>query len=170
MSKYSRELKLRVVQDYEEFNTGTRLLSKKYALPRTLLRSWIYGYRQHGAAYFDAVPQRYSAEFKLKVLQHMKDHHLSLMKAAAHFGITSASSILQWQRLYNADGESALEANPRGRPKMTKPKQQKDKAPQTMTAEELLEEVLNLRAERDYLKKLHALIQRKPSVTKRKQH
>jgi hypothetical protein len=39
-----------------------------------------------------------------------------------------------------------------------------------MTQEELLEEVLNLRAERDYLKKLQALIQDKKLAEKSKPH
>jgi transposase len=53
---------------------------------------------------------------------------------------------------------------------VNQPKDKMDKAPKDMTQEELLEEVLNLRAERDYLKKLQALIQQKKLAAKHKSH
>lgn len=170
MSKYTKEFKLAVVKDYESFKLGYTALSKQYDVKRTLLKKWIYGYQYHGANYFEKRTQVYSAEFKLSVLQHIKDHHMSPIRAAALFGIPAFTSVMQWQRLYNLGGEAALEAKPRGRPKMTKPKPKVDKNPKAMTQEELLEEVLNLRAERDYLKKLQALIQEKQLAAKTKPH
>ena len=95
---------------------------------------------------------------------------MSPIRAAALFGIPAFTSILHWQKLYNTGGVAALMAKPRGRPKMTKPKPKIDKPPKEMTQEELLEEVLNLRAERDYLKKLQALIQEKQLAAKTKPH
>jgi transposase-like protein len=170
MSKYTKELKLAVVQDYELFNIGYKALSKKYDVQPSLLRKWIYGHQCHGSGYFERRPQVYSVEFKLSVLQHMKDHHMSPIRAAALFGIPAFTTVMQWQRLYNTGGAAALVAKPRGRPKMTKPKPKIDKPPKEMTSEELLEEVLNLRAERDYLKKLQALIQEKQLAAKTKPH
>jgi transposase len=170
MSKYTKELKLAVVQDYESFNVSYTKLSTKYDVQLSLLRKWIYGYQCHGSDYFEKRTQIYSAEFKLSVLQHIKDHHISSTRAAALFNIPSFTSVMQWQKLYNTGGKAALVAKPRGRPKMTKPKSKVDKNPKAMTPEELLEEVLNLRAERDYLKKLQALIQEKQSVAKTKPH
>jgi transposase-like protein len=170
MSKYSNEFKLQVVQDYESLKVSSRVLSKKYDVPRTILKKWIYGYQYHGANYFEKRPQVYSPEFKLSVLQHMKDHHMSPIRVAAFFGIAAFTSVIQWQKLYNTGGAAALVAKPRGRPKMTKPKPKIDKPPKEMTPEELLEEVLNLRAERDYLKKLQALIQEKQLAAKTKPH
>jgi len=170
MSKYSKEFKLAVIQDYELLKVGSRVLSKKYDVPRTILKKWIYGYQYHGADYFDKRSQVYSPAFKLSVLQHMKDHHMSPVRVAAFFSIAAFTSVIQWQKLYNAGGTAALLAKPRGRPKMTKPKLKVDKPPKEMTQEELLEEVLNLRAERDYLKKLQALIQEKQLAAKNKPH
>lgn len=170
MSKYSKKIKLAVIKDYESLKVGTRVLSKKYDVPRTLLKKWIYGYQCHGADCFEKRTQVYSPEFKLSVLRHMKDHHMSLMRVAALFGIPAFTSVLQWQKLYNAGGTAALIAKPRGRPKMMKPKPEIDKPPKEMTQEELMEEVLNLRAERDYLKKLQALIQEKQLAAKTKPH
>jgi len=76
--------------------------------------------------------------------------------------------VLKWQRLYDAGGRSALLSSKLGRPVMNQAKDKVDKAPKDMTQEELLEEVLNLRAERDYLKKLEALIQQKKLAAKHK--
>lgn len=170
MSKYTKELKLAVVQDHESFKLGYRALSKKYDIHHSLLRTWIYGYQCHGSDYFEKRTQIYSVKFKLSVLQHMKEHHMSPIRAAAFFGIAAFTSVMQWQKLYNTGGAAALEAKPRGRPKLTKSKPKTDKPPKEMTPEELLEEVLNLRAERDYLKKLQALIQEKQSAAKTKPH
>jgi transposase len=170
MSKYTKKFKLAVVQDYESLKVGSRVLSKKYDVPRTIIKTWIYGYQYHGADYFEKRTQVYSPKFKLSVLQHIKDHHMSAIKAAALFGIAAFTSVMQWQRLYNTGGAAALLAKPRRRPKMTKPKPKIDKPPKEMTSEELLEEVLNLRAERDYLKKLQALIQEKQLAAKTKPH
>lgn len=170
MSKYTKEFKLAVVQDYESLKVGSRVLSKKYDVPGTIIKTWIYGYQYHGADYFEKRTQVYLPEFKLSVLQHIKDHHMSAIRAAALFGIPAFTSVMQWQRLYNTGGAAALVAKPRGRPKMTSPKPKIDKPPKEMTPEELLEEVLNLRAERDYLKKLQALIQKKQLAAKTKPH
>jgi len=170
MSKYTKEFKLEVVQYYESFKVGYKTLSNKYDVQLSLIRKWIYGYQCHGADYFEKRTQIYSAEFKLSVLQHMKDHHMSAIRAAALFGIPAFTSVMQWQRLYNTDGAAALVAKPRGGSKMTKPNPKVDKPPKEMTQEELLEEVLNLRAERDYLKKLQALIQEKQLAAKTKPH
>jgi len=98
----------------------------------------------------------------------MKQHSLSLVRTAALFNIPGASTVLKWQRLYDAGGASALLSSKLGRPVMNQAKDKVDKAPKDMTQEELLEEVLNLRAERDYLKKLEALIQQKKLAAKHK--
>jgi transposase-like protein len=170
MSKYTKELKLAVAQDFESLKVGSSFLSKKYGIARTILKTWIYGYQYHGVDYFEKRPQVYSAQFKLSVLQHMKDHHMPPIRVAAFFGIAAFTSVMHWQKLYNTGGAAALVAKPRGGSKLTKSKPKIDKPPKEMTSEELLEEVLNLRAERDYLKKLQALIQEKQLVAKTKPH
>lgn len=170
MSKYSKEFKLTVIKDYESLKVGSRALSKKYDVPITIINKWIYGYQCHGACYLEKRTQVYLPEFKLSALQYMKDHRMSPMRVAAVFGIPAFTTVMQWHRLYNAGGEAALIANPRGRPKMTKSKPKVDKPPKTMTQDELMEEVLNLRAERDYLKKLQTLIQEKQLAVKNKPH
>ena len=170
MSKYTKEFKLQVAQDHELLKLGYKALSKKYDVPRGLLRYWIYGYQYHGVACFEKRSPIYSVKFKLTVLQHMKEQQMPVMRAAAFFGVAAQTSVAQWQKLYNMGGEAALNRSLRRRTKMTKPKPKVDQPAQEMTQEELLEEVLNLRAERDYLKKLQALIQDKKLAEKSKPH
>lgn len=172
MSKYTKELKLSVIHDYHFLKFGYIALSKKFDVPKTILRGWIIGHRYHGVSYFDKHYQIYTPDFKLKVLAHMKEHHMTALTVAAYFGIPAFTSVLQWQRLYNSGGEAALITKPRGRSKMKQPKPEskQDKSPSAMSQDELLEEVLNLRAERDYLKKLQALIQEKQLGVKNKPH
>ena len=172
MSKYTKELKHAVIKDYESLKIGARVLSRKYDVPRYHIERWIYGYQSHGLDYFEKRTQVYTIEFKLSVLQYMQDHHITPKRAAAFFAIPAFTSVMQWQRLYNSGGAEALVSKPRGRPRMSKstPKSKEDKPPKEMTPEELQEEILNLRAERDYLKKLQALIQEKQLATKTKPH
>jgi transposase len=168
MSKYTKSFKLKIVKDYESSRLGYKTIGDKYGVIASTVRKWVYGYQVHGQSYFDKRLQTYPLEFKLKVLKHMQDNELSLMRITALFNIPAVSSVLQWQRLYDAGGESALLSSRLGRLVMNQAKNKIDKAPKDMTQAELLEEVLNLRAERDYLKKLEALIQQKKLAAKHK--
>lgn len=168
MSKYTKSFKLQVVKDYESSRFGYKTTGDKYGVIPSTVRKWVYGYQIHGQSYFDKHSQSYTADFKLKVLKHMWDNDLSLMRITALFNIPAVSTVLKWQRLYDAGGGSALLSSKLGRPVMNQAKDKVDKAPKDMTQEELLEEVLNLRAERDYLKKLGALIQQKKLAAKHK--
>lgn len=67
MSKYTKELKLSVIHDYQSQKLGYIALSKKYDIPKSILRGWIIGHRYHGVSYFDKHYQIYTSDFKLKV-------------------------------------------------------------------------------------------------------
>lgn len=172
MSKYTKSFKLQIVKDYETIHLGFTSLSNLYGVPRSVIQKWVYDYHLHGSTCFDKRSKNYSADFKLKVLKHMEEHSLSLVRTASLFNIPAVSTVFSWQRLYDAGGALALLSSNLRRPVMNqvKAKDKVDKAPKDMTQEELLEEVLNLRAERDYLKKLAALIQQKKLAAKHKSH
>lgn len=57
----------------------------------------------------------YSAEFKLSVLKHMHQNHLSLLETAVHFGIPGPFVIRQWERLYQNQGAEGLRRKPQRR-------------------------------------------------------
>ena len=124
------------------------------------IRRWVGLYQSHGEEGLRHRFHAYSVEFKLSVLEYMRQNHLSLFATAVHFGIPQDSTILHWERLYRTQGIEGLTPKPRGRPPMNrdKPKAIKAKEP-TTEHEQLLVENERLRAENAYLKKLRALVE-----------
>lgn len=164
MTKFSSEFKLSVVQHYLSSQEGHRRTSHRFGVTSSNLRHWIALYRAHGVDGFKKAYSTRTAEEKLAILRYMKDHHLSHRATAAHFNIPGPQTILDWQRLYNEGGITALANKPRGRPPMTKsPKSYipSNKPVSEMSPEELMRELEYRRAETAYLKKLEALAQAK---------
>ena len=172
MAKYTEQFKLQVVQDYLSRDEGYRLLSQRHTLDRGTLREWVAAYEHHGIAGLKAKRVRYTAAFKLSVLQHMHDEGLSLRQAAAQFNIRGYGVIANWQRRYDAGGAQALSPRPnRSRQPMQKPPSPPSPEPrkdEERTREELIDEVNYLRAEVAYLKKLDALVQAKKRAAQQK--
>ena len=83
----------------------------------------------------------------------MHENHLSYKETSIQFGISGTSTIWQWEQKYLENGIEGLENKKKGR----KPRTPKPKPPKTKL-EELEEEILNLRIENEYLKKLNALV------------
>ena len=100
--------------------------------------------------------KNYTGEFKQKVVEDMRGNHLSQRETARRYEV-SKSMVERWERIYLEEGPSGLYIERRGRaigpgkgrpPKLT---QQVEK--------DLIAENQRLRAEVDYLKNLHALVQ-----------
>ncbi|WP_336269395.1 transposase, partial [Vreelandella arctica] len=72
MAKYKEAFKLLVVQRYTEGQEGYRRLAKQYGLDHATVRRWVKSYEQHGLSGLQKKSSRYSAEFKLSVLQRMR--------------------------------------------------------------------------------------------------
>ncbi len=165
MSKHSIELKQDVIDHYMSGKDGFQKTAKHFGVARSSVRKWVASYQVHGAESLIKRRTSYTAEFKIFVVQHMQKQGLSLLATAIHFNIPSLSSILQWQRLYNAGNLTVLARN--RQPKMNTPtsapttSSDTAKPADTRTREELLDEVEYLRAEVAYLKKLDALIRAK---------
>ncbi|WP_440588335.1 IS3 family transposase, partial [Bordetella genomosp. 5] len=127
----------------------------RHELQHSLVRGWVESYRVHGLAGLRRQSGAYSAAFKQSVLRKIRDQGLSDIQAATLLGIRSSGHIAKWRTQYDAGG---IEALARKRPGASMPhKYPPEPVSKDMTKEELLEEVANLRAELDYLKKLDAL-------------
>ncbi|WP_180659150.1 transposase, partial [Acinetobacter bereziniae] len=89
-----------------------------------------------------------------------QDERLSLSDTALRFGISSPSLISVWRKIYQTDGMLGLEPKSKGRAPMSKNKHKYivDKPDHEKTTAELQHELLYLRAENAYLKKLDALL------------
>ena len=171
MSKHSTQFKLRVVQEYLKFG-GLRRMAALYEINTSDIRNWTLAYQTHGLSSLQKrTYQCHTPEFKLSVLQYMKNNQASIRPTAAHFNIAAPSSISVWQRLYNEGGVAALQARSKGRvpmPKPFKPFVPTNKPVTQMTQEELIQELEYRRVETDYLKKLEALAQQKYLASKNK--
>jgi transposase len=165
MSKYSKEFKLKVIQDYLSGREGLKRVSLRYGVAREAIAKWAARYSQHGLASFERRGVHYTAEFKLDVLRHMRAHALSINQVSAHFNIPAPSTVSVWLKRHEQGGEASLSARPRGRPKvkeiMNKPFEPSNKDISELSAQELIRELQYLRAENAYLKKLQALVQSK---------
>lgn len=163
MSKYNAQFKLAVVQQYLDGGLGYKSVGSEHGLNYGMLKRWVDLYRVHGIAGLQKKFTHYDAEFKLSVLQHMWDKHLSHREAAALFNIRGSDAVGRWERCYHSGGIDALTPRVRGRPK-----KMPDTAPlqpqlpiddENRTRDDLVAEVNHLRMEIAYLKKLQALVQ-----------
>lgn len=167
MSKYDLAFKLAVIAAYDEGGMSLREVGAKFGLGHSPVRQWIALYRHHGLAGLEAKHHRYSAAFKLFVLQRIWDDGLSHRQAGVQFNIHNIGSIAQWQRCYDEGGAAALEPrsqSARSRSMPLSPKHLPTPLPDEAvpvddgrSREELLKELQQLRMENDYLKKLRAL-------------
>jgi len=170
LGKYTEQVKLTAVEDYCSGHHGLKIVARRHGVNVESLRRWAALYRVHGAGGVQEKRRSaYSVEFKLLVLQRMRDEELSYRQAAALFDIRNFNIIGDWERAYDEGGVAALSPySPGRRIRMTK---QSTNEPQPQsndedarTRKELLDELNHLRMENAYLKKLDALVQAKKPV------
>ena len=97
--------------------------------------------------------KRYTPEFKKLVVETMMKEKLGYRETARRFEVRGAQQIINWERIYLAEGPEGLAIERRGRGSSGRPR----KLPKE-GEEDLLAEVLRLRAENEYLKNLQALV------------
>ena len=157
MAKYAEQFKLKVVRECLKGTESLRSVSERHELGHSQVRRWVESYREHGQAGLGRQSGSYGASFKRSVLLRISREGLSDIQAATLLGVRSSGHIAKWRAQYDAGG---IEALARKRPGASMPhKYPPEPVSKDMTKEELLEEVANLRAELDYLKKLDALIE-----------
>ena len=103
--------------------------------------------------------KKYTGDFKIKVIESIKNENLSYTEALKRFDIPSHSTIIRWERIYLEEGKEALFEERRGRSK-TSDGVRKGR-PKKLSEEiehDLIKENQRLRMENEYLKKLDALI------------
>lgn len=167
MGKYTPAFKLLVVQRYLEGSMGYRTLAEQFGIRNpSLVQRWVGFFRLHGEDGLKRKRTSYDAAFKLSVLRHMWDNKLSKGQAATVFNIRRHATVGVWEQAYRKGGIAALEPGPIGRMRM-QPEQNKPETAEYVdgrSREELLDELLHLRAEVAYLKKLDALVRSREQV------
>ena len=164
MTKYSEQFKLEVVQDYlGEGSAGLRAVAQRHGIPsHFMVRKWVLAYQMHGDVGQGGKRKQYSAQFKLSVLKHMWENHLSMLQTAVKFGIRDHGMVGKWERAYRDGGVEALAIRPKGQfNPMATTTAEPDRPPDDdkRTREQLLDEIQQLRMELAYTKKLQALVQ-----------
>lgn len=173
-TKYDTPFKLKLVSEYLAGPLGSKAIARKYGIPATTVKRWVSAYVHHGAKALEPKITRYSAAFKLKVLQCMWDQELSYQKVAALFDIRSPGHIGKWARLYASGGLTALDSVRPGPKTMHQDQDPQDPPGEALPdvaltrEEQLLRLNLELRVEVAYLKKLDALMRTKHSATPKK--
>ncbi len=156
-AKYSEEFKLKVVQEYLNGPYGYRLIANKYApLVPSQVRRWVSAYKAFGrnGLAVKKKDQVYSVQFKLNVLNFMKQTGASLQETAIQFDLNDPNLVSKWKVKFSKEGIEGLE-RVKGWPTM--PKKTNKTKQEIMSREEQLErEVELLRLEVAYLKKLRA--------------
>ena len=159
MSKYSNELKLKVIEYCIKENHGYWDAAKHFNIKgKYTVLKWVRKYKEHGVEGLIKNNQHYDREFKQKVIEYMHDNHLSLMETCIKFNIGSHAIVGKWERIYYEEGSQALYEERRGRRKNMKSKPRKKKLSEDKE-KDLIAEVRQLRMENEYLKKLNALVQ-----------
>ena len=160
MSKYSQELKLKIVKYCIEEHHGIKETAKHFSIPSSsTVQKWVDKYMKHGVkGLFKNLKSSYSGEFKQNVVEYMHENHLSATQTAIHFNLGSTDQPTRWERIYYEEGPQALYEERRGRKKNMSSKPRKKKLSKE-TEKDLIKEVQQLRMENEYLKKLNALVQ-----------
>lgn len=173
MSKYSYELKLKVVQDYLSGEYSSIDLTKKYNISGdALIFTWLNQYEQYGedGLKHKTTKQKFTGEFKLRVIQYRQINRLSYRETANYFKIDRGSTIANWERAYKERGMSGLSRSV-GRPSEVSKKVVNEIELQETEKEELIrlrEENEFLRMSLEYEKKLSTLIQEKELKAKKR--
>jgi len=164
MTKYNEQFKLEVVQDYlASGSAGLRAVAQRHGIPSHFtVRKWVLAYQIHGNVGQSRKRRQYSAQFKLSVLEHMWENHLSMIQTAAEFDIRDHGMVGRWEHAYRDGGVEALAPRPKGQfNSMATPAPKPDSPPDDdkRSREQLLDEIQQLRMELAYTKKLQALVQ-----------
>ncbi|NTU24580.1 transposase [Brevibacillus sp. HB1.2] len=170
MSKFTAKDKLSAVLRYLYGEETHAAIAESIGTHKSMVGVWVMQYEKHGAeAFIITSYTRHSTQFKLDVLNYMKNHGTSPNETAAIFQISSPRLVRKWRSEFQSQGKDALIPKKKGRPAMKK--ENKKATPMEGSVEALQAEVERLRMENAYLKKLNTLVQNKEklqSKTRRK--
>lgn len=171
MKKHTDQFKLDAVKDYLDGIDGFKRVAQRNGVAAPVLRRWVEWYRLHKMDGLTRKRSRYSAQFKLSVLEHMWENSLSYTKVAAIFNVRNLTSIGIWERRFQSGGIEALGPPQRSQENMKKAIRKPNPLipDEEKTREELLADLEYLRMENVVLKKLEALAQaQKAGATKKR--
>ena len=164
MKFFDYETRIQVVKAYLKGNTSIRDVAKKFNISPSAVHDWVSRYKIHGEEALTQSQVMYSGDFKLYVINYMHNNHMTIAQTARIFGSFSVNALKHWNEVFMKEGEEGLlNMNPHMERMKRKRNIHSTKELENMTKEELLNENEFLRMENEYLKKLHALVQKRIS-------
>ena len=169
MAKYSFEFKKTVVMAYLDGQGGYEFLAKQYGIPAwTNIKKWVLAYQKFGdeALFRSRQQQKYTFEYKLRVVELYLSSEVSYQELAIQEGISNPAQICKWVNDFQLVGPDALRPRKKGRKKSLN---STDNRKRTSAIEivpvdtreehvkQLEDELLKLRIENAYLKELRRL-------------
>ncbi|ATF10566.1 IS3 family transposase [Brevibacillus brevis X23] len=164
MSKFTAKDKLSAVLRYLYGEETHAAIAESIGTHKSMVGVWVMQYEKHGAEAFITSYTRHSTQFKLDVLNYMKNHGTSPNETVAIFQISSPRLVRKWRSEFQSQGKDALIPKKKGRPAMKK--ENKKATPMEGSVEALQAEVERLRMENAYFKKVEYLSSKQGKVTK----
>ena len=166
MAKYSFDLKLKAVIDYEQGLGSYQFIADKYHVKTSgRIKDWVHIYQTFGSRGLQRKRQNtvYDTQFKLNAVNLYLTSEKSYQEIGDQLGMTNNALLTRWVLDYREKGEFAF-SNSRGRPRkepdMSKQKSSKQPSDLSETEQKLAQlqnENLKLRIENEYLKGLRRL-------------
>lgn len=145
-------------------------LAKLYKVNKHTIKYLIRLLDRHGEDVLRKRKNRYySPELKLEIINKVSMEHRSINETAIEYGLLNTGILCNWIKSYKENGYTIVEKK-RGRsPTMSKKVKPVDPNDKDAIIGQKDEEILRLRAENQYLKKLRAVVQaRKDRQPKKK--
>lgn len=157
--------KLEIAKKYLEQGITLRELSEEYDLNLKNIKYFISFYELHGEKIFleRENMSEHTREIKLAAITKVLVDGRTRRSVALEFGLSDATILRDWIKLYNERGESAIQTT-RRRKSYELPEEKLDR----IANKSLLKRLEYLEAENEYLKKLHSLVIEKNQQPKKK--
>lgn len=166
--KYDVGFKLKAVHRVLSGKSSAGQIAASLEINLKMLRKWVKFYQTYGTSGLRPQHNRYSASFKLQVIETYHKENLSLRATCLRFHIRCVSVLSNWLKKYEQGGVLALQQETRGRPQLMTPKKSSKTVKPATREKELEKELEYLRLENQYLKKLHALMQQEEQAKNKK--
>ncbi|MGA3678309.1 IS3 family transposase [Lysinibacillus agricola] len=155
MAKVSVEQRIQAVQRYLNGDESMSEIAKDIGVTDRVVSDWIRRYQKNGVETFLKSYTKYSADYKMNVLNYMNETGTSSIDTAALFNISSPGMIRNWKMKFEVGGYDALVSKKKGRPSMKKETKRTTKSTPTEGSVEALEaRIKQLEMENTYPKKV----------------